>query len=297
MVALGRGGGDTATILRYSTPGLVALTLAIAFTLMSPRGEAFAWKRGAERLAVAWRGWEPVVRFIIIAVIMQAFLVSFSVSALTPVFESPFAFNRVYMSTLIQSAQKVPADRSLIPQFVPNAVVPVAAPGPTSTELVLASRAETPTFADAVGGELWGFTEDGRMVKQAVFGVEASGEPGEECVALITGEATTVRLKKPSEYPFATLSLGSIVENATRVQVEILDGGQVEGSVELTISPGLQRTYSVFPGRGDSLRFSPLDDQPLCITDAVVGERFHWDARWVQDGSSLPTQSFDLARS
>ena len=295
-VTLGRGGGETATILRYSTPGLVALTLAIAFTLMSPRGDAFAWRHGGERLALTWRGWEPVSRLIVIALIMQAFLVSFSVSALTPIFESPFAFNRVYMTNLIRSAEKVPADRSLIPQFAPNAVVPVAAPGPTSTELVLASQAESPTFASAVGGELWGFTEDGRLVKQAVFGVEASGKPGEECVALITGEAATVRLKKPSEYPFATLSLGSIAESATRLQVEILDRGRVEGSVELTISPGLQRTYSVFPGQGDSLRFTPLSDQPLCITDAVVGERFHWDARWVQDGSSLPTQSFDLAR-
>ena len=296
VVTLGRGGGDTATILRYSTPGLVALTLAIALTLMSPRGGAFAWRHEGVLVARKWRGWDSVSRFIIVAVVMQAFLVSFSVSALTPIFESPFAFNRAYMTKLIQSAQQVPADRSLIPQFAPNAVVPVAAPGPTSTELVLASQAKTPTFADAVTGELWGFTEDGRLVKQAVFGVEASGKPGEECVALISGDATTVRLKKQSEYPFATLSLGSIVESATRLQVEILDGGNVEGSVELTISPGLQRTYSILPGQGDSLRFTPLDDQPLCVTDAVVGERFHWDARWVQDGSSLPTQSFDLAR-
>ena len=296
VVTLGRGGGDTATILRYSTPGLVALTLAIALTLMSPRGGVFVWRHEGELVARKWRGWDSVSRFIIVAVVMQAFLVSFSISALTPIFESPFAFNRAYMTKLIQSAQQVPADRSLIPQFAPNAVVPVAAPGPTSTELVLASQAKTPTFADAVTGELWGFTEDGRLVKQAVFGVEASGTPGEECVALISGDATTVRLKKQSEYPFATLSLGSIVESATRLQVEILDGGNVEGSVELTISPGLQRTYSILPGQGDSLRFTPLDDQPLCVTDAVVGERFHWDARWVQDGSSLPTQSFDLAR-
>lgn len=296
VVTLGRGGGDTATILRYSTPGLVALTLAVAFTIMSPRGEGFAWRHGAERLAGAWRGWEPVSRLIIIAVIMQAFLVSFSVSALTPIFESPFAFNRVYMANLIQSSQQVPADRILIPQFVPNAVVPVAAPGPTSTELVLASQPETPSFANSVAGELWGFTEDGRLVKQAVFGVEAWGSPGEECIALVSGEATSVRLKKQSDYPFATLSVGSIVESATMVQVEILDGGKVEGTVELTIPPGLQRTYSVLAGQGDTLRFTPSDDQPLCVTDAVVGERFHWDARWVQDGSSLPTQSFELAR-
>lgn len=297
VVTLGRGGGETATILRYSTPGLVALTLAIALTLMTPRGGAFAWRHEGVLVARKWRGWDSVSRFIIVAAVMQAFLVSFSISALTPIFESPFAFNRVYMTNLIQSAQKVPADRSLIPQFAPNAVVPVAAPGPTSTQLVLASQAESPTFVNSVSGELWGFTEDGRLVKQAVFGVEASGEPGEECVALISGETTVVRLKKRSEYPFATLSLGSIVESATRLKVEVVNGGKVEGSVELTIPPGLQRTYSALPGQGDSLRFTPLDDQPLCVTDAVVGERFHWDARWVQDGSSLPTQSFDLARS
>ena len=247
-------------------------------------------------MARKWRGWDSVGRFIIVALVMQAFLVSFSISAITPIFESPFALNRVYMANLIQSAQQVPASRSLIPQFAPNAVVPVAAPGPTSTELVLASQATSPTFTDAVAGELWGFTEDGRLVKQAVFGVEASGKPGEQCVALISGEATTVRLKRQSEYPFATLSLGSIVQDAAQLRVEILDGGEVKGSVDLSILPGLQRTYSILPGQGDSLRLTPVDDQPICVTDAVVGERFHWDARWVQDGSSLPIQSFDLSR-
>lgn len=296
VVTLGRGGGDTATILRYSTPGLVALTLAIALTLMSPRGGTFTWRREGVLVARKWRSWDSVGRFMIVALVMQAFLVSFSISAITPIFESPFAFNRVYMANLIQSAQQVPASRSLIPQFAPNAVVPVAAPGPTSTELVLASQATSPTFTDAVAGELWGFTEDGRLVKQAVFGVEASGKPGEQCVALISGEATMVRLKRQSEYPFATLSLGSIVQGAAQLRVEILDRGKVQGSVDLSILPGLQRTYSILPGQGDSLRLTPVDDQPICVTDAVVGERFHWDARWVQDGSSLPTQSFDLSR-
>jgi hypothetical protein len=296
-VTLGRGGGDTATILRYSTPGLVALTLAISLTLMSPRGGAFAWKREGSRVASIWRSWDPVGRGIAIAVLMQAFLISFSVSALTPVFETPFGFNRTYMTTLIQSARQLPADVDVIPQFVPNGVVPVAAPGPTSTELVLASQVETPRFADSVSGDLWGFTEAGSLVKQAVFGVEARGRQGSDCVALVRDVPVAVRLKEETEYPYATLSLGTIAEQSVRVLVELLNDGEVKGSAEMSIEPGLKRAYAPLAGQGDALRFTALEDQPLCVTDAVVGERFHWQQGWVQDGSSLPTQSFDLSRS
>jgi hypothetical protein len=294
-VTLGRGGGDTATILRYSTPGLVALTLAISMTLMSPRGGTFAWRHGGQRLAEAWRGWDPVGRLIVIALVMQAFLVSFSISALTPIFESPFGFNRAYMANMQQSIQRIPVGVSLIPQFAPNSVVPVAAPGPTSTELVLASLPETPDFANSVSGDLWGFTEQGRLVKQAVFGVEASRRAGNDCAALLTGKPQTLSLKRDAEFPYATLSLGSIAEGPIQVRVEIMDRGQATGAAEVTVASGLQRTYAYLPGRGDSLRLTPQASQPLCITDAIVGERYHWDEGWVQDGSSLPTQSFDLS--
>ena len=295
VVTLGRGGGDTATILRYSTPGLVALTLAISLTLMSPRDGDFAWRRGGDVVATTWRGWDPVARAIGIVVLMQVFLVSFSVSALTPIFETPFAFNRAYMANAIQGAQQIPAGVQLLPQFVPNGVVPVAAPGPNSTQLVLASQAEAPDFADSVTGDLWGFTEAGRLVEQAVFGAETRAKPGDECVALVRGESVTVRLRKDVDFPHGTLSLGTIVERPARVRVELMEGNKSIGSAELTVEPGLKRTYAPLAGQGDSLRFTAVGDQLLCVTDAIVGERFHWDGRWVQDGSSLPTQTFDLS--
>lgn len=294
-VTLGRGGGDTATILRYSTPGLVALTLAISVTLMSPERGEFRWLHGGMSVARLWRGWAPISRILVVLLLMQAFLVSFSISALTPIFESPFAFNKAYMANLISSSRGVPSGMSVIPQFVPNSVVPVAAPGPTSTELVLASREESPRFADSVSGEIWGFTDDGRFVKQAVFGTETVRKPGEECVALTRGEAVLVPLKREADYPYATLSLGSIVEQSARVRVDILARGAVQGGTDLIIEPGLTRTFASLGGQGDSLRISPEDEQLLCITDAVVGERFHWDEGWVQDPSSLPTQSFSLS--
>lgn len=295
-VTLGRGGGDTATILRYSTPGLVALTLAIALTLMSPTDGDFTWSRWGQGIARKWRSWDVLSRLLVVVLLMQAFLVSFSVSALTPIFETPFGFNRTYMANLTTAATQVPDGLSLIPQFVPNAVVPVAAPGPTSTQLVLASQESLPTFVDSVEGEIWGFAGDGRLVKQAVFGAEVVGARGSECVALLTTEAQTVRLKKQSESDFGTLSLGTIAEDASAVRVELLSRGEVASSVELGIDSGLRRTYGLLSGQGDSLRITPLDGRPVCVTDAVLGERFHWDGGWVQDGSSLPTQTFDLTK-
>lgn len=296
-ITLGRGGGDTATILRYSSPGLVALTLAIGLTLMTPPDSPFTWSRWGDQLASMWRGWDVMGRLIIIGVLMQAFIVSFSVSALTPIFESPFAFNKAYMETLLRNAEGVPAGVTLIPQFVPNAVVPVAAPGPTSTQLVLASQTHSPRFADSVSGDLWGFTGDGRLVKQAVLGVEAVGRPRAECVALVKDEPIDVRLEKRIEYPFPTLSVGTIMETGTRLRVELVDDTGVVSSSEFDVDAGLRRTFSALPGQGESLRFTSLAGRLVCVTDAIVGERFHREDGWVQDGSSLPTQSFDLAQS
>ena len=295
-VTLGRGGGDTATILRYSTPGLVALTLAISLTVMSPQDGHFRWERWGASLATAWRRWDPIARVLTVAVLIQAFVISFSISALTPIFETPFAFNRVYVENLVASAQQVPEGLALIPQVAPNAVVPVAAPGPTSTELVLASQPTSPEFVDSLSGDLWGFTGEGSLVKQVVFGVEAVARPGEECLSLVRDQPVVVRLQKPTEYPFATLSVGTIAERESALRVDLLEEGEVSGSAVVTVLPGLQRSYAPLSGQGDSLRLVSEESQLICVTDAVVGERFHWDARWVQDGSSVPTQSFDLSR-
>lgn len=296
-VTLGRGGGDTALVVRYASPGLVALTLALSFTLMTDAQGAFTWRGWGERLANTWRGWGPAGQFIAVALLMQAYLVSFSVSLFTPVIETPFAINRAYMEPLIASAARVPSDVRLIPQFVPNRVVGVNAPGPTSTELVLASQPVTPGFADSVRGRLWGFTEEGELVEQSVWGVEARRQLDADCVTRLQGDSAIVPLRERAEYWYATLSLGTLAERDTVVRVELLNAGAVEGVAELAISPGLERTYAPLIGAGDALRVTPKDGTPVCVTDVVVGERFHWDDGWVQDPSSLPTQSFKLGGS
>lgn len=296
-VTLGRGGGDTAIVIRYASAGLVALTLAISFTIMSDRREVFRWKGWGESLAQGWRGWRPIGQFVVVAVLIQVYIVSFSVSLVTPVLETPLAFNRAYMEKLIASSRQVPADVRLIPQFVPNRVVGVNAPGPTSTELVLANQPSLPGFVDSVSGTLWGFTDEGELVEQSVWGVEARGAPGDACLAQVGSEAVVVDLRSSAEYFYATLSLGSIAERDAEVQVELLKDGVVDGAARFVVAPGLQRTFAPLPGAGDQVRVTVLGDDPVCVTDLIVGERFHWDEGWIQDGSSLPTQSFVLAPS
>jgi hypothetical protein len=133
-------------------------------------------------------------------------------------------------------------------------------------------------------------------VNQVVFGVEAVGSPQDECVALVRDEPQDVRLKRNVDYPLPTLSLGTLMEQDTRVRVELLDDETVVSSVELNIGSGLQRTFASMTGPGDELRVTSLAGRLVCVTDATLGERFHWEDGWVQDGSSLPTQSFSLSR-
>jgi hypothetical protein len=296
-VTLGRGGGDTAIVIRYSSAGLVALTLAISFTIMSDRGNVFRWRGWGERVAQIWQGWGPTGQIIAVVALIQVYIVSFSISLFTPVLETPLAFNRTYMERLIASAQKVPPDVRLIPQFVPSRVVGVNAPGPTSTELVLANQAVVPGFVNSVAGTLWGFTEQGDLVKQSVWGVEARRPFGKECVAELRSSPVTLDLKSRAEYFYATLSIGSIAERDVELRVELLNDGAVDGVANFVIAPGLQRTFAPLPGAGDQVRLTVVGNDAVCVTDVIVGERFHWDEGWVQDGSSLPTQSFDLSAS
>lgn len=296
-VTLGRGGGDTAIVIRYASAGLVALTLAISFTVMSDRAGTFHWRGWGDQVARLWQGWGPVGQMVAVVVLIQVYIVSFSVSLFTPVLETPLAFNRTYMERLLVSAQRVPPDVRLIPQFVPNRVVGVNAPGPTSTELVLANQAVTPGFANSVSGTLWGFSEKGDLVEQSVWGVEARGALGSTCVAQLRESPVTVDLRSRAEYFYATLSMGSIAEREVEVMIELLNDGAVDGVARVVVEPGLQRTFAPLPGAGDQVRLSAIGADPVCVTDLIVGERFHWDEGWVQDGSSLPTQSFYLGES
>ncbi len=296
-VTLGRGGGETALVIRYAAPGLVVLTLALSFTIMTDSRGTFQWRRGGTRVAAVWRGWGDTGQTIAVLLLMQIYLVSFSVSVYTPVLDTPFAFNRAYMERLIAASHGVPSDIRLIPQYVPNRVVGINAPGPTSTELVLANQPKVPGFTDSVSGQLYGFTEEGEFVEQSVWGVEASSLPGDACVGNVQGEAVTIELDRPTQYWYATLSLGTIAERDTELLVQLLNGQSVQGGAVVVVQPGLRRTYAPLPGEGSSVRITPTGDSPVCITDLIVGERFHWDGEWVQDPSSLPTQSFDLSTS
>jgi hypothetical protein len=296
-VTLGRGGGDTAIVIRYSSAGLVALTLAISFTIMSDRGGAFCWRGWGEQVAQIWHGWGRSGQIVAVVALIQVYIVSFSISLFTPVLETPLAFNRTYMERLIVSAQEVPSDVRLIPQFVPSRVVGVNAPGPTSTELVLANQSVVPGFVNSVSGTLWGFTEQGDLVEQSVWGVEARRPFGKECLAELRSSPVTLDLRSRAEYFYATLSMGSIAERDVELRVELLNDGAVDGAASFMIAPGLQRTFAPLPGAGDQVRLTAVGDDPVCVTDLIVGERFHWDEGWVQDGSSLPTQSFDLSTS
>lgn len=298
VVTLGRGGGETELVVRYTAPGLVALSLAVAFTIASPTHQLAVWRRGGADASQLWRKWGSVPQVLVVALLAQAYIISFSFSVSVPAFETPFAFNRAYMEQLTVSASEVPSGVRLIPQFVPRQVVGVNAPGPTSTQLVLASQARTPAFADQVSGQLWGFTPEGKLAEQRVWGVSATAKESNGCVARLAGTPLTLPLDNEAQYWFATVSVGTLAQEKSGLRVELVKEGVTTGQASLMIPSGLQRTYAPLPGEGSSVRLVPQSAAPICVTDLTVGERFHQEgSSWVQDGSSLATQSFELGGS
>ncbi len=294
-VTLGRGGGDTSLVIRYAAPALIPLALAVSYTIASRPSETDPWRGWGGSLADWWRELKITQRGIVIVIAAQAYLISFSISLSVPVFETPFALNRTYMTELIGSSKSVPRDAALLPQFVPNRVVGVNAPGPTSTQLVLANLPSTPRFVDSVSGPLWGFTEGGDLVQQRVWGVEPRSRSDADCVTRLRGEPVVIPLQERAELWYATVGVGALAPEPSELIIELLDNGQVDGVARMTIPAGLERTYSGLQGAGDALRISSTGSQSICVTDMVVGERFHVnDGEWIQDPSTLPTQSFGL---
>ncbi len=294
-VTLGRGGGDTSLVIRYAAPGLLPLALAVSYTLASRPTEFDPWRGWGQDLATWWRGLGVTQAGIVIVIAAQAYLISFSISLSVPVFDTPFALNRTYMTELIGSSKSVPRDVALLPQFVPNRVVGVNAPGPTSTQLVLANLQSTPRFVDSVSGPLWGFTEAGDLVQQRVWGVEPRSRSDADCVARISGEPVVIPLQERAEFWYATVAVGTLTQEPSELIIELLDDAQVDGVARVAIPAGLERSYAGLQGAGGAVRISATDSVPICITDVVVGERFHDDdGEWIQDPSTLPTQSFVL---
>lgn len=294
-VTLGRGGGDTSLVIRYAAPGLIPLALALSLTVASRPSSVDPWRGRGHDLASWWRGLGVIQVGVIIVVAAQAYLISFSISLSVPVFETPFALNRAYMTELIDSSKSVPRDVALLPQFVPSRVVGINAPGPTSTQLVLASQRSTPQFVDSVSGPLWGFTDKGDLVQQRVWGVEPRLRSDSDCVARISGEPVVIPLQGRAEFWYATVAVGTLSPEPAELIIELLDEGQVDGVARLAIPAGLERSYAGLQGAGGAVRISTTGSDPVCITDVVVGERFHEeDGQWIQDPSTLPTQSFVL---
>ncbi len=294
-VTLGRGGGDTSLVIRYAAPGLIPLALAVSYTVASRPSESHPWRGWGQDLAGWWRGLRMTQQGIVILIAAQAYLVSFSISLSVPVFETPFALNRTYMTELIGSSKSLPRHVALLPQFVPNRVVGVNAPGPTSTQLVLANLRSTPRFVDSVSGPLWGFTEGGDLVQQRVWGVEARSRGDADCVARLNGEPVVITLRERAEFWYATVAVGTLAPRSSQLTIELLDEGQVDGVARMTIPAGLERTYAGLQGAGEAVRISSTGSVPICISDVIVGERFHEDdGKWIQDPSTLPTQSFAL---
>lgn len=294
-VTLGRGGGDTSVVIRYAAPALIGLSLALAYSMASGKSELSPWRAQGLVLATGWRRLGLVGRGVVIGVLIQVYLVSFSISVFTPAFETPFALNRAYMTELIGSSKSVSPEVTLLPQFVPNRVVGINAPGPTSTQLVLANLPNSPSFGDSVSGPLWGFTQDGDLVEQVVMGALPEKREDPDCAVRLTEADVVVPLDSSAQYWYATVAVGTLTESGQTIQVELLKEGRPQGVARVNVPAGLQRTYAGLLGEGDSVRLTTTAGSPVCVTDLVVGERFHRSGdEWVQDPSSLPTQSFHL---
>lgn len=295
-VALGRGSsGAPAVVMRYGAAAVVPLAIGLAYSISEGREERDGWRREGTEAAAAWRRSPRVLRAVAVTAVLQVFLVAATFSASVPVFENPTIPNRAYVESA-SAALASSGGRELLPQMVPGYVIGSAfAPAPPSTQVVFGPRPYSVPFVSQVDQKLWGLTEAGRLVQQRVEGIRSWPGPNGACGTAIVGLPVRMPLAGNVDFAYSTVDLGTLSQETARVRLELLAGSTVAGSAEVTVRPGLRRTFLGLGGYGDAVRVVPLTDGHFCVTDVIVGQRVHDEGgRTVRDPVTAPLYDYSL---
>lgn len=263
-------------VIRYISPAVVPLVVALACTLAASPVDAGAWRDRAQPLRRAWKRIGGVGRTTVVVVLVQAYAVSFSFTLVAPVTQSPRNTIREYVDARLAGARQLGPGGQLIPQYVAEHVIgQAAAPAPGTTQVVLGISPGTPQWVNQTVGTLKGFAPDGTLVDEFVYGARNVPGPDGACGYAVKGSTRIIPFEVFSSYGSSTVNLGVLSQFSHPVEVELMFQGTVVRSIDITVPSGLQRVYFPLIGVGDSLRITPKDRGWFCVSDLVIGERAH----------------------
>jgi hypothetical protein len=284
-------------VIRYISPAVVPLVVAVAATMAIARGDVRGWRDRALPLTRWWRGLSSVSRTLLVVVLVQAYALSFSVTLVAPVLHNPRNSIRAFVEPRVAAAQALGTDAELIPQYVPSLVIGEwAAPEPPTTQVVVGISPGTPRWVTATSGPLRGFTPDGTLVDEFVYGARAKPGPNGACGYAVLGGTRRIPLEVLTTYGSSTVNLGVLGQEEHPVTVDLLHQGAVVKSIDVVVPAGLKRLFFPLIGVGDALRITPRDGGRFCVTDLVIGERAHTAANGtiVYDAPSEPAVDYRL---
>ena len=297
-VAVGRTfGGSVPLVIRYISPAVVPLAVAVACTMAVAPGDYRGWRARAVPLTTWWRGLSPVARTLLVLLLVQAYALSFSLTVVAPVLHNPRNDIRAYVEPRVASAQALGPDAELIPQFVPSFVIGEwAAPEPPTTQVVVGISPHTPRWVSSTTGPLRGFAPDGAIVDEFVYGARAKPGPNGACGYAVMGAAQRIPLQVFTTYGSSTVNLGVLSQGEHPVTVDLMRQGTVVKSIDVVVPAGLKRLFFPLIGFGDALRITPRDGGRFCVTDLVIGERAHRSPQGaiVFDAPSEPAVDYRL---
>lgn len=249
---LGRAGTDLASAAyRYTYDVVIPVAILLALTIVP------LW----------WQRAEPAVWARLVPV---GLLASMTISTVVPAAAWGANESESYVRRAVSGFTSIPEGQVVIPQGVPEDLVPGLLWPYANTSAVLTPQPGSPTFGDVARGSLFGFGSDGTLQTQEVVGPRSLPGPDPGCGYAVTGNPRLIPLDgRLIAWRFmARIAYFSGSDTILHVAV----GGQIH-SVPL---PASELTAVYFPVNGpgkDVLVSIGTAEDTVCVTEVVIGNR------------------------
>ena len=175
-----------------------------------------------------------------------------------------------YVRSAVQGFSTIPESQIVMPQRVPEDLVPGLLWQYANTEAVLSPQPGAPEFGDTAYGTLFGFAADGSLQTQDVLGPTSLPGPDPDCGYAVTDVPRSIPLDSDVIAWSFLARVAYFSANATTLNVAI--GGQIQ-TVDLPASDLTSVYFPVMgPGR-DVLVSVGTPGVTACVTDLRIGNR------------------------
>lgn len=182
--------------------------------------------------------------------------------------------SKAYVQRAVAGFGSVPTGQVVIPQGVPEDLVPGLLWPWANTDAVLSPQPGAPQFGEMARGELWGFAADGSVETQEVLGPQSLPGPDPNCGYAVTEVPRTI----PLDSGLIAWTFMARVAYFSGVDTTLYLA--VGGEIHTVALPASDLTAVYFPVQGpgsDVLVSIGTPGATACVTDVRIGNRVHPD--------------------